>query len=313
MERTDGALLKIKGRILLFGYIEPEKGELRLWEYEQYRALYCGLCRSMGIHTGQLSRFTLNYEYTFLAMIRTALTDVKPEFVPRRCPVHPLHKRASAADDSALEYCANVSAMLTYYKVLDNIADSRGAKKLLFSAAEPICSSVFSRAAKLGGLGGKVAEKLDAMSKLEKSDCGTPDSLAELFGEIMSDIFSYAIDDSARCRIAAEIGRHTGRYIYLADTLDDVEEDIRLENFNPFVKMYTEEGLKEHTDQIKTAVLLELRGLETAVNLVDFSLCPGYGNIVRNIIYLGMPGKIGKILKKAPYIQNQDSKERCEK
>ncbi len=293
----------------MFGYIEPDKSQLRLWEYERYRAVYCGLCRSMGKHTGCVSRLSLNYDYVFLAMIRSALMGVEPKFEPSRCMLHPFKKRAMAIDDRVLEYCAEVSAVLAYHKVLDNIADSRGAKKLAFAALKPVCGGIYKRADTVSELGEKVAELLYKMSALEKSEEVTPDTLADVFGQIMAEVFTYGLDGETERRIAAEIGNHTGRYVYLADALDDAERDIKSGEFNPFVKQYGKEKLPEIKESIKTAVLLELSRLEAAVNLVDFSHCPGYEEIVKNIIYLGMPEKIGSILRKPVYTRDSDRKD----
>ncbi len=263
----------------------------------------------MGKHTGCLSRLSLNYDYVFLAMIRSALTGVEPKFEPSRCMLHPIKKRAMAIDDEVLEYCADVSAVLTYHKVLDNIADCRGAKKLAFAALKPVCGGIYKRADAVKGLAKRVSELLSKMSALEKSGDATPDMLADIFGQIMTEVFTYALEGEAEKRIAAEIGNHTGRYIYLADALDDVERDIKSGEFNPFVTQYTKSGLPEIKENIKTAVLLELSQLEAAVNLVDFSLCPGYEEIVKNIIYLGMPERIGSILRKPVYTQGTDGKD----
>lgn len=281
----------------LFGYVEPDKPQLRLWEYEQYRAVYCGLCRSMGRHTGTVSRLTLSYDYVFLAMIRSAMLNITPEIVPSRCAIHPLKKRAVARDDAALEYCAKVSAILAYHKILDDINDCHGVKRLAAMAAKPVLSASLRNCRDMTPVGEKISGLLREMSKLESSENPSPDMLAEYFGSIMSELFAFGLDDEANARISRELGRHAGRYIYFADALDDIERDIKNGEFNPFVSLY-KDGVYAHTDEIKTAVLLELSGLEAALALVDFSSCPGYGNIVNNIIYLGMPRKINSILEK---------------
>ena len=50
----------------MFGYIRPVTAELKVKEYELYRAVYCGLCRSLGKCTGCASKLTLNYDFVFL-------------------------------------------------------------------------------------------------------------------------------------------------------------------------------------------------------------------------------------------------------
>ena len=64
----------------MFGYIRPHTPELRVREYEYYKAVYCGLCRSMGKCTGQCSRMTLSYDFAFLSLVRMALSATAPAF-----------------------------------------------------------------------------------------------------------------------------------------------------------------------------------------------------------------------------------------
>lgn len=252
----------------------------------------------MGKKTGLLSRLSLNYDYVFLAMIRSAFLGISPKIEPGFCLVHPTKKRAIVKSDAALEYCAEVSALLTYHKVVDNINDSRGAKKLAAMLAKPVCSSFVKRCTDISAAGDKIAKLLSDMAVLEKEESPTPDMFAECFGKIMSEIFAFGLNDEKSTRIAEELGRHAGRYIYLADALDDINYDIKHRQFNPFVSFYGKDDVLNHLVDIKTAVLLELKGLEAAMALVDFSTCHGYGNIVNNIIYLGMPEKIDSIIKK---------------
>ena len=56
----------------MFGYVKPYVPALTVAEYEAYRGAYCGLCRTMGHLTGQISRMTLNYDFAFLAIFRLA-------------------------------------------------------------------------------------------------------------------------------------------------------------------------------------------------------------------------------------------------
>ena len=80
----------------MFGYVRTVPSELRLREYECYRAYYCGLCRSMGKCTGACSRLTLSYDFVFLAACRAWLCGEKPETKRFRCALHPLRGRAAA-------------------------------------------------------------------------------------------------------------------------------------------------------------------------------------------------------------------------
>ena len=77
----------------MLGYVRVKSQELRLREYDCYRALYCGLCKSMGKCTGQCSRMTLSYDFVFLAAVRIALTEEPLQIKKVRCLLHPIRRR----------------------------------------------------------------------------------------------------------------------------------------------------------------------------------------------------------------------------
>ena len=53
----------------MFGLVVPEKPEMKVKEYEQFNAIYCGICKSIARRLGTLPRFVLNYDLTFLAVL----------------------------------------------------------------------------------------------------------------------------------------------------------------------------------------------------------------------------------------------------
>ena len=64
----------------MFGYIRPKIPELKVREYDQYKGIYCSLCKRMGKEYGVASRFALSYDSTFLDWTRSA-HRFKPENV----------------------------------------------------------------------------------------------------------------------------------------------------------------------------------------------------------------------------------------
>ena len=53
----------------MFGYVEPDKPELKIREFEVFRGYYCGVCKSIGKRFGQVPRISLNYDLAFLAVL----------------------------------------------------------------------------------------------------------------------------------------------------------------------------------------------------------------------------------------------------
>ena len=44
----------------MYGYVRPERGELKVREYELFRGAYCGLCHTLGERYGPIPRLFLN-------------------------------------------------------------------------------------------------------------------------------------------------------------------------------------------------------------------------------------------------------------
>ncbi len=273
----------------MFGYIKTYAPELRVRENEYYRAVYCGLCRAQGKCTGQCSRMTLSYDMVFLALLRMVIDKGDYSVKRGRCLAHPLRKRAYIAYCEPLAYCAYSAAILTYGKTVDDISDERGLKKLKARLAKPFASHMRKKALKdYSELDKRVFDGLRKLSEIEKQKLASVDVPADAFGEILSDILSFGLDGNNE-KIMRNIGRHIGRWIYIADAADDLSEDIKKERFNAFACLYDGEIPDEEKQSIADSLKLELLAAEPAFDLVDYDYMSDIEGIVKNIIYLGMP------------------------
>ena len=282
----------------MFGYVKVRSAELKVKEYELYRGAYCGLCRSMGKCTGQCSRMALSYDFAFLAMLRLCLGGVdKIEFKQRRCLAHPLKKRNVMERNEALDYCARSAAILGYHKIKDDIADERGFEKMRACLTYPFVASWRRKALKSGllPLDKKISDALLRLSVLEAQKKSSVDEPAEIFGEILAELTSFGLEGS-KARIAYELGMHVGKWIYIVDALDDAQDDQKKKRYNPFLLLYG--GRLPQGDEltlISDALKAELCGAEAALDLVETDK-ESVKNIIENILYLGMPDTVEKII-----------------
>ena len=276
----------------MFGYVKPVVGDLLVKEHEFYRATYCGICRAMKSHTGALSNVTLSYDSVFLALVRMLyVPDDKIKAEARRCIAHPMKKRPMLSENEALEYTARAFAILSYYKMMDDLHDERLMKRAARSALRPILSRARKKA-NLLKLSDYAAEKLAAISRLEDERVGSVDEPAHLFGELLKEMFSFGLDGSDAL-ILGECGYHLGRFIYAADAAEDYEKDRKSGSYNPYVILYEGKPLtRENRESIKCALTLECEGIEAAVNLMPFGTRYTIENIIKNIIYLGLIKRI---------------------
>ena len=103
-----------KGGRKVFGYIKANKPELKIKEFEAYKAVYCTLCKRLGKDYGFLSRVTLCYDFTFLAMLNMALKDGYPSYEQKRCTFNPLKKCNYCKNTDDFEMPAAAAMILLY-------------------------------------------------------------------------------------------------------------------------------------------------------------------------------------------------------
>ncbi len=281
----------------MFGYVKVNSGELKVREHELYKGAYCGLCRSMGKCTGQCSRMSLSYDFAFLVMLRLALTDTKMSFSQKRCLAHPLKRRNVMDRNDQLDACAYAAAVLGYHKIRDDLCDERGMKKLKARLYYPFVRSWRKKSLKAGyrELDEKVSKALEALSELEKRRLPSVDEPAAIFGQILSDITSFGLTGTEE-RIARELGRCVGKWIYIVDALDDCVEDMEKGRYNPFLLLYGRVPQKNEFEGIANAIKVELLAAEAAMDLLETEKEP-VKNIIENILYLGMPETVDRIGK----------------
>lgn len=305
----------------MFGYVRPLVGEMKVRENEMFRALYCGLCRSMGQHTGCASTLTLSYDFVFLAVFRSALTGEKLTVEKHRCAVHPLKRRAMVSDSETLAYCARAAALLTYAKLEDDLTDEKGIRRLIARTLRPAAAHMRRRARCSGEtdvLENRITASLRRLGELEKAQSDSIDETAACFGELLGELLSFGLTGTEE-RIAREAGEAVGRFIYVIDAADDAADDARRGRYNPIVRRYgseifeerpvkthpesteppqTKQRLKaEIAEDLYTAALCSLSRLENAVALMDFGRCsPEAEGILKNIAFLGMPAQLRCVL-----------------
>ena len=276
----------------MFGYVRPVAAELRVKDYEFYRATYCGVCRAMKKHTGTLSNVTLSYDSVFLALVRMLyVPDTAFSVRKRRCIAHPLKRRGMLSENEALEYTARAFAILTYHKLRDDVRDEGAGTKMLATLARPILSS-HARRAKIESLADIIADRLDKINELEDKGTASVDEPSLLFGELLGEVFAYGIEGSDRL-ILYECGYHLGAFIYAADAAEDYDKDRKAGKYNPYVLMYGGEELTdENKASIKCALIMRCKRIEAAVNLMPFGERTVIENLIKNVIYLGLVDRI---------------------
>jgi len=168
---------------------------------------------------------------TFLAIIADSLSDTLPVIQNQGCIKH-TGKRPVCVDNDAISYSADISIIMAYHKLCDDISDEKSIKA--FFARIPYVRAYRSASKRHPEIAKSADESILKLNRLEEEKCCHIDMVADTFATLTSEIFK-SYDSSL-----ASVGYNLGRFIYIADAFKDICDDIKHGSYNPYVCAYDE-------------------------------------------------------------------------
>ena len=276
----------------MFGYVKPYTPDLRMREWEQYRGVYCTLCKRLGRRYGLLARMTLNYDFTFLALFHMALLPEKPEFAKSRCSFFPLRRCLRCQNTGAVDEAADLAVLMLAEKCRDDREDERFFRRMAAGLALLLLRRARKKAAAAQPDAAAAMLIYTQAQRAAERDCASLDAAAHPTAELMQKLLlPFARGDAAAERILSRFGYCFGRWIYLADALDDRERDRAAGRFNPFLLTETADD-GETVSRAEQTLEASLAECCAAYELLDIAHFDG---ILRNVLYAGMPHTQKKI------------------
>lgn len=272
----------------MFGYVRINKMDLTFREFDYYKGYYCGLCKYLKENHGEVSRLSLNYDITFLIVILTALYKLDSDITYERCIANPLKKKMRIVNEIT-EYAASMNILLSYYKLEDNLYDDNGIKdKLAYTLYKGKLKKAYEKYPQKAEY---IKQQLGNLRELEKQESKSIDKVSNTFGNLMGEIFVYKKDEYEQN--LRNIGFNLGKYIYILDAYEDLEEDSKKGRYNPFIYYIDKkEELKNKVDRLISMSLgMATKNIEK-LNL-EFNK-----SIIDNIIYSGVYLRYKSILEK---------------
>lgn len=283
----------------MFGYIAPLKSELKLREFEVYSAYYCAVCRAVSRRYGELPRLMLSYDAAFIAILGDALAteEKKPDFNVFRCFNNPLRKRNEVLSSSSIDYAADVLVLLGYLGLKDKKEDGDAGSMLkrgAVSSGEAFMRSAGKKASlNIPEQALEVYSCLSMLNELEKLKTPEIDKAADPTGQFMASILDYPSVPGHKCsqemsKTLRRLGYHLGRFIYIIDAIDDLEQDRARGAYNPV--------LLSGIDKKSLEISLSL-DLSNMAECIDELQLVYHNGIIENIIYLGLNAVKDEVLE----------------
>ena len=253
------------------------KDELKFREFDRYRGFYCGLCRAIGRRCGKACRMALSFEMTFLSMLLTSLYEPETKGEMRRCAFHPIEKRLMLGNE-AIDYCADLSALISYYDLRDGWEDEKRVDQLAESALLKKAAGCAGEA--LPRQKEAVERYIAKLHEVEQKNDMNLDAAANLSGEMLGELYVWKKDVYERD--LRELGFYLGKFIYLCDSFEDVEQDIKKNNYNPLIERFNRPEFEaESRVMLEDMMARACRAFECLPLIED-------APIMRNILYSGI-------------------------
>lgn len=281
----------------MFGYITVNRAELKVKESAAYDAYYCGLCHALhGLH-GRAGQLTLTYDMTFLVILLNGVYEHEMHEKTGRCLVHPMKKHTERWNDFS-SYCADMNILLAYHNLLDDWQDDR--KLSRYAAAQLLSKTYRSIREKYPRQHQAVVDYMKALSVCEKSCSDNVEEAACLTGKMLAEIF--VCREDAWASDLRQMGFFLGKFIYLMDAYEDIDDDIANACYNPFMQFREREDFDNYCKQILTMMIAECSR--------EFEKLPilTHAEILRNILYSGVWCRFEAICEKRQSVNNQENK-----
>ncbi|MDE7003898.1 MAG: hypothetical protein K2P08_05640 [Oscillospiraceae bacterium] len=289
----------------MFGYIRPALDRLDQEQKDAYQSAYCGLCHALGRRHGWLARMTLQYDFTFLAIVLTAGGSEGEERLCRRCPVHPFRKPRACLTGERLDAAADQSMILTWHKLSDDVKDHGFFMGLPFRAVRRLFGRAYRRAAAAQpDFDAETRLGLARLEELERARSPQLDRAADAFAKILACAAQAVSGEGAR-RALGQLLYHLGRWIYLMDAWDDLDDDRRKGRYNPLDARFQGQA-RENRDYLDTTSTHSLRLAGAAAELLELG---EWAPIVENILYTALPAVQSAVLD-GRWKEMRDNKEK---
>lgn len=305
----------------MFGYVLPRTATLERRDFAMFQAAYCGICLSTKQKYGNLARLTTNYDITVLELL--AIEAIKPsvEFDNCRCICDP-RKKVFVKDNALSAAIVDANVILCRYKLADDLADGGGKHALM----RRILKKPYAAAkANMPNADKIVADGYARLRETERANVASLDRTSDCFASLLTELLCEVLDkatatdvkykENAKARLDDKVYMsalralcyNIGKFVYLADALDDLDEDFAAKRYNPVLAVYGDyekgkrlEYIDRHRGELKFAFTSTVN---RAIENLNYLPLTHVGDLLRNIVYDGLREKTNELFsakKKLP-------------
>lgn len=216
----------------MFEYIKNNKKEWSGTDRYIYKKYFNGINYSLKKKIGQKSQTFLNIDMTFLAILLSGIYEPKEkvEIFNSHFPPFKKHKRINSI---IIDYVSDMYILLGYYKLYaEYMYTGNILKKRKADSIKPYLNKIKD----------KYERQIDVIEKsfmkfheAEKSGEDNLSLVSNFNGEMYQSIFLYKENDRWS-KDLSDMGFAIGKFLYILNSYEDIEHDIKIKKYNPIVK-----------------------------------------------------------------------------
>ncbi len=279
----------------MFGYLGVEKSKLNDGEQGLYQTFMCGVCLSTKKYFSNKVRATISNDINFFNVLFHSVLNADVQISHARCMAHPFTKRTILAPTEITDKIAVCNVLLVALDIFDDVVDGGSLKKRL--AYRAIKKDYHKAMQLMPQASDAFCESYRQLRTLEQANCNSIDKVAECFSNLSVQFAKQVLGDTCS-DFCTTLCYNVGKWVYLADALDDIDKDIAKQNYNPFVSAYSLAGSQDvakHLEDIQFEMFAVLNRIAQSYN--DMNL-ERYTCLLNNIIYTAIRNKTTQILNK---------------
>lgn len=279
----------------MFGYVLPVLGELSKQDFILYKSFYCGICKLTGVKYGQMSRFAANYDIAFMSIFLHDILRQDVSFCEEPCISNPFAKRVTVKENPLLDKIAAANIILCYYKAADGVIDRDGFKyrimKHSFGKPYKKAKSLLPEVDEI------IAEGYENLRVAERSGSDNIDKTADCFAAMLQKLFTALCGKNDEN--AEKLFYNLGKFVYLADALDDIDEDFKKRRYNVFLKSFDnyknrKQFIEDNFGDLSFCFNTTVNRIIECFNNLQFS--QSY-SLMQNVVFSGLRTTVRKLLK----------------
>ena len=276
----------------MFGYIHPDAPYLFKKDETLYKALYCGLCKSIGAGCGQRARTALTYDMAFVSALVHNIRGEDVIIEKQHCALHLIRRRPITKVDDLTVAVGCVNTVLTYFKFCDDKADGdkKGILRHLYKKGYKRAMKRHPQIAEI------IKRRTEEQAAVEKSGSKIIDEACEPTAMMMREISHYILGAYAT-ENTDKLFYDLGKWVYLADAIDDYDKDVKKKRYNvlynAFGKPTKKQAVEENGEELVFVFDSLFSDMRACLSNIKFHF---NHDLTDNIILRGIPLKTRQLV-----------------